>query len=128
MNSGIPAVLIVLTLQISVMLFGETYKDSSVSSGREPGIINNRTPEPGHTDVFSVFPNPTTGNIKLRTGTGDSEVLKYELYDMTGMMIQKDKIEGPETLITMEHLAASLYFLKVKRENSTLMMFKIIKN
>jgi hypothetical protein len=128
MNSGLPAVLIVLTLQISVMVLGETMKNGSVSSGRETGNVDNRMLEPGHAEIFTIFPNPTTNNIKLKTDLSDSEVLRYELYDMTGVMIQKDKIEGPETIITMEHLATSIYFLKVKRGNSTLVMFKIIKN
>jgi hypothetical protein len=128
MNSGLSAVLIVLTLHISVMFLEETMKSSSVSSGWEPAMVNNRMLEPGHADIFTIFPNPTTNNIKLKTDLNDTEVLRYELYDMTGMMIKKDKIEGPETLITMEHLAPSIYFLKVKREKSTLMMFKIIKN
>jgi hypothetical protein len=76
---------------------------------------------------FSVVPNPTGDNVRLCIVEGGPETLKYQLYDITGMMKQENKLSGMETLIQMGNLARSLYFLKIKKDNFTVILLKIIK-
>ena len=111
---------------------------AGTASGRNDLITSpvNSTMETAYSEVaegsrqsyrFSVYPNPTRDNVWLRNEEGESETLKYQLYDITGMMKKENKLEETETLIQMEHLAPSLYFLKIKKDKFTITLLKIIK-
>ena len=111
---------------------------AGTASGRNDLITSpvNSTMETAYSEVaegsrqsyrFSVYPNPTRDNVWLRIEEGESETLKYQLYDITGMMKKENKLEETETLIQMEHLAPSLYFLKIKKDKFTITLLKIIK-
>lgn len=78
--------------------------------------------------LMVVFPNPTTGEITLKTGSYTSESLQYELFDLNGREIKTQKIPQTEMQIHLENLPPSLYFLKVLDQNKLLKTFKIIKN
>ncbi|MCJ7450079.1 MAG: T9SS type A sorting domain-containing protein [Bacteroidales bacterium] len=75
-----------------------------------------------------VFPNPTSGLLKLIINPFDHENLRYRLYDLTGMLLQDKKIDSEETEILMNSLSPSTYFLKVLSVNKEIKTFKIIKN
>ncbi len=75
-----------------------------------------------------VFPNPTRGQVKLVFRTKDFEILRFQLFDMNGILLRDRKIEGEETEILMDSLSPSTYFLKVLSGNKELKTFKIIKN
>lgn len=77
--------------------------------------------------LLMVFPNPTSGEIKLQTGGYASEYLQYELFDLNGRKIATQKITQTETQIHLENWASSLYFLKVLDREKLLKTFKIIK-
>jgi len=81
----------------------------------------------GQSYSFTVYPNPTRDNVRLRIVVGGSETFKYQLYDITGMIKQENNLDETVTLIQMKHLAPSLYFLKIKKENFTVTLLKIIK-
>ena len=111
---------------------------AGTASGRNDLITGhvNSTMEAAHSEVaegswksyrFSVYPNPTRDNVWLRIEEGEPETLNYQLYDITGMMKKENKLEETETLIQMEHLAPSLYFLKIKKDKFTVTLLKIIK-
>lgn len=124
MNPGLSVTAFIIT----VLLAGGTWGESLSFSGGGKDI-KETTPDINiHDDSFTVYPNPTSGDVKLTAGTVDTEKVRYQLFDMTGMMIHEGDIEGHETIISMNHLAPSLYFLKVRRAGRTVIMFKIIKN
>jgi hypothetical protein len=75
-----------------------------------------------------VYPNPTSDFIKLKMDNYDSDKLVFELYDLTGKLLQTQKITEKETLISMRDFLPSFYFLKVTENNNVLKTFKIIKN
>lgn len=77
---------------------------------------------------FSVFPNPTRGQVKLVVKTKDFDNLRFQLYDLNGIRIQDKKIDGEETEILMESLMPSIYILKVQSGNKEIKSFKIVKN
>ena len=123
-------------LSVPVLLM--SFYLAGTASGRNdliPGHVNS-TMEAVHSEVaegswqsyrFSVYPNPTRDNVWLRIEEGEPETLKYQLYDITGMMKRENKLEETETLIQLEHLAPSLYFLKIKKDKFTVTLLKIIK-
>jgi hypothetical protein len=74
-----------------------------------------------------VYPNPTRGRIRLIVESGDNDHLRYRLYDINGVLLRDKKIESRETEITMENLSASVYLLKLIKNNKEAKVFKIVK-
>jgi hypothetical protein len=77
-----------------------------------------------------VYPNPTYNNIVLWVKNLDSLQTKvnmsYHLYDAKGNILLDDKVEGERTVISIEFLSPSLYYLSVLTDKS-IKSFKIIK-
>ena len=79
----------------------------------------------------TVYPNPTTAFVNLKIDSYESfniESMSYQLVDLNGKEIANQKIDTSETQISLENLAAAIYFLKVSENNKTIKTFKIIKN
>ena len=78
--------------------------------------------------TYSVYPNPTLSVLNLNVGNTVTDNLFFELYDVSGKLILKDKIVNSNTPITMENYAAANYLLTVTDNNKAVQTFKIIKN
>ncbi len=77
--------------------------------------------------LMTVYPNPTTDVVVLKTGNNTYDTLEYQLYDLNGKKITSQKITQIETQIHLEKLTLSVYFLKVMDGSKLLKTFKIIK-
>jgi hypothetical protein len=75
-----------------------------------------------------VYPNPTRGIVKLVIRTKDFKDLRFQLYDLNGVLLQDKKVETEETEILMDNLLQSVYILKVLSGGKEIKTFKIIKN
>jgi hypothetical protein len=78
--------------------------------------------------MLSAYPNPATDFVILKVVNYDSPNLSWELFDINGNILEKEKIEGTETTIRFENRSPSVYFLKVTDNNKMIKTFKIIKN
>ena len=74
---------------------------------------------------LSVYPNPTTNYLTLKVEK--TENLNYQLFDMQGKIIEKQKVANNSTTIKMEDLPIATYFLKVTKNNEIIKTFKVIK-
>jgi hypothetical protein len=74
-----------------------------------------------------VYPNPAVGMTKLVFDSPDFENMKYQLFDLNGLLLQEKKVENSETEIYLENLSSSVYFLKVIKNNFEVKVFKIVK-
>lgn len=77
---------------------------------------------------LTVYPNPATDYLTLRIDEFDTSNLSYQLFDTQGKLLQKEKITGNQTRITMSSLGPATYFLRVLQGNKEVKTFKIIKN
>lgn len=78
---------------------------------------------------LNAYPNPTIDDLTLNVGDIEtSAVLSFKLFDMHGKLIDSNRITGTSKTISMGSLPASIYFLKVIRNNKEIKTFKIIKN
>jgi hypothetical protein len=77
--------------------------------------------------LVSAYPNPTIDYLTLEVKDFELSTLYYKLYDMTGKLIQNEKITGSMTIIVMSNLAPATYFVKVMQSNKEIKTFKIIK-
>ena len=75
----------------------------------------------------SIHPNPTKDNIVLSFNNYKLEDLNYIMYDLSGRVVAKGKVQQEDTLLIIQNIAKGNYILKVKRKNQELKMFKVIK-
>ena len=79
----------------------------------------------------SAYPNPTTDflNLKVDASTTISiQSMSYQLFDISGKLLETKKLEGNETNIVMSNLVPATYFVKITDGNKEVKTFKIIKN
>ena len=76
---------------------------------------------------FTVYPNPTINFLTLNVGNAELSTLNFQLYDLSGKLIESRKILSSTETISMENLPSALYFLRVTNNNQDLKTFKIIK-
>ncbi|MCL2512077.1 MAG: T9SS type A sorting domain-containing protein [Bacteroidales bacterium] len=72
---------------------------------------------------WSVFPNPTKGELKIENG--ELKIENVEIYDMTGRTVGAYGIR-PNGKINIVHLPAGIYFVKITTEAGTIMN-KVVK-
>ena len=73
---------------------------------------------------LNIYPNPVTDVLHIEN-TGTEAVLRYEVYDMRGVMVQFDS--RPASQINLEKLSSGTYLLKIIQRNSTSMV-RIVKS
>lgn len=75
-----------------------------------------------------LYPIPSTNFIELKTGSEMPVDLSYEVYDLSGKIIMSQQVNSLLTVIPIENIPASVYFLKVINKQKEIRTFKIIKN
>ena len=81
--------------------------------GLEENIMSN---------VFNLYPNPTTGILNFKSETNISKVV---IYNMLGQLVQQENINALEGSINISDLAQGTYIVKV---NDVAKGYTIIKN
>jgi len=76
----------------------------------------------------SAYPNPTADFLNLKVENYDNTNLSYQLFDISGKLLESKKITGNQTSIVMSNLVPATYFVKVTESNKEVKTFKIIKN
>lgn len=74
-----------------------------------------------------AYPNPTTDYLNLNVGEQDFSTFNFDLFDITGKVIESKKITNSIETIRMEQLPNAVYFLRVSNNNKPIKTFKIIK-
>ena len=73
---------------------------------------------------LNVYPNPLTSVLHIEN-TGVNELLRIEVYDMRGVMVQFDS--RPISQINLERLSSGTYLLKIIQRNGTSIV-RIVKS
>ena len=74
---------------------------------------------------ISAFPNPVEENMTLKVDIPTG--FNYVLYDMKGVLIERNQIISTETEIDFHNHAPSTYILRVYKSTEEVRTFKIIK-
>ena len=77
---------------------------------------------------MQAYPNPTTDYLTLNVGNFELSTLNFQLYDISGKLIESRKIISSTETIATGNLSSATYFLKVSNNNNEVKSFKIIKN
>ena len=75
----------------------------------------------------TAFPNPTTDVLHLTIENWDIGNFRYQLYNVQGKLMTKNKITNNQTQISMHHFAAATYLLSVSDGRDEVKTFRIIK-
>ena len=78
--------------------------------------------------AIAAYPNPTNDYLTLSVSNLELSNLNFQLFDISGKLIENRKITSTIETICMENLASATYFLKVTNNNNEVKTFKIIKN
>lgn len=76
---------------------------------------------------YLVYPNPTSGMLRLIIGAPDPDNYRFQLFNLNGILLLNSKITDRDTEVSMEHLLPSIYFIRVLRGNVEVKLFKIVK-
>ena len=93
----------------------------------ERSLVTSLEENAGKELQLSTYPNPASDQLTLTTGD-DPEQLSYQLFDMQGKLLAKEKINAKQTLIKMGSYAPGSYLIKISDGDATVKTFKIIKN
>ena len=77
---------------------------------------------------LTAYPNPASNYLTLNVGNSELSTLNFQLYDISGKLIESRKIISSSEIIVMENLLSATYFLKVRNNNKEVKTFKIVKN
>jgi len=106
----------------------QSYKISSVLGAQLTYV------EPVYIDLaLAVYPNPTSNYLTLTVSDiepalrTDISAWNFQLYDMQGILLERSQVTKRKTIIKMEGLPETTYFLKVSDDQTTLKTFKIVK-
>ncbi len=80
--------------------------------------------------ILSVmaYPNPTTAYLTLEVKEFELSNLRFQLYDMSGKLLETREINNSQTSIATSNLESASYLVKVIQDNQEVKTFKIIKN
>ncbi|WP_452222267.1 M28 family peptidase [Lacinutrix salivirga] len=73
---------------------------------------------------IKIFPNPTKGQLTIETFLADNVDLK--IYDITGKLLIKTKIESNFKVLNISNLQAGVYFIEAKT-NTKSGTYKVVK-
>lgn len=76
----------------------------------------------------SIQPNPTSDFAIIKLDDQNLSNAQYTLTDINGKLIQQNKIENKQTIVSFQDLSHATYFLQVKTNNQNTKTFKVIKN
>ncbi len=73
---------------------------------------------------FSVFPNPATNQINIKT-TAKLVGTFYTIFDNMGKMVLSGQLNAENTLIELDNLSSGIYLFRIGENNQQ--TFKVIK-
>jgi len=114
-----------------LMITTNTASSGSVAQGIQQSIelFTLVNPELNTLTLKAItYPNPTKDKIMLSLSDNTLTALSYSVYDITGRLFKKGKVNKENTSIAMKSFATGVYFLKVYQNKKPLKVFKIIKN
>lgn len=77
---------------------------------------------------INLYPNPTAGQLWIKSGIGQPLTGIFQLYTVTGQFVMETNLESERKKeLQLNDLATGVYFYRWKKEGTTLQSGKIIK-
>ena len=89
----------------------------SVDSLNHIGFIElalvNAQQRPMTKQALKVFPNPASDVVTVQLSSPEHNIQLYEVFDVAGKMLMREIVNAPTKNISLQHLSAGLYSIKV---------------
>ncbi|EAY30800.1 T9SS type A sorting domain-containing protein [Microscilla marina] len=73
----------------------------------------------------AIYPNPSNGNFTLQSS--HSPIVRYEIYNSNGKMVQNKKVRvGKQQKVNMENAPAGLYMVRVYTKDNQVLLKRIV--
>lgn len=96
---------------------------------KETGIV---TQPQENSPVFSVYPNPTSGIIRIKLSKPYNQPVRVSLFNTLGQLIQSElwlaNSASEELELSLEQLANGVYFLEITTASTSLGVYKVQKD
>lgn len=108
-------------------------EEGSINQGvQQPyDIIMVSTGEPELAFSATIFPNPASTTVQLNLDehifSSSTGTFAFWLYDPQGRMMKHQEITSATTIMALEKLAGSVYFLRITLNDNTVKTFRIFK-
>lgn len=77
---------------------------------------------------WAIMPNPTADKVQILVPeTSQSADVLYQLFDLSGRMLQQDAINGASATLSLGSFSNGLYFIRILKGNTLVGTYKIIK-
>jgi len=77
--------------------------------------------------ICKAYPNPTSDFLTLKVDTERSRSVSYQIFDISGKLIEARIVTDGETTISMVNLKPAIYLLRVTDNQREVKTFKIVK-
>ncbi|RZJ31036.1 MAG: T9SS type A sorting domain-containing protein [Flavobacterium sp.] len=77
---------------------------------------------------LSIYPNPAEDFVNVEIAGNDRTDFTFELFSITGKVLQADKLNPEKTSVAMKNYPAGAYLIRISRSGEAIKTFKIIKN
>jgi hypothetical protein len=93
----------------------------------EISVVNGLEKANGMNLICLAYPNPAIDLLILEVENYKSGKLTYQLYDISGKLLENKEISGSKTSIPIGKYTSEIYFLKLTENNKETKVFKIVK-
>ncbi len=108
------------------LLLSQGFHQPSVLVLAVPEVQQNISP------VFSVFPNPTSGIIRIKLSKPYDRPVEVSLFNTLGQLMQTTtwlpNAASPEMELSLENIANGVYFLQLTSDKESLGVYKVQKD
>ena len=74
-----------------------------------------------------VYPNPATDFINLQINDSDQGSLSYKLFNLSGQLLQSERIEKPLSQVSLRGHDSGYYLLVIYKAQHPLKTFRLLK-
>lgn len=82
-------------------------------------------------NVFSAYPNPTTGKLNISAKTDKTLQVEIEVLDISGKVVMKQsatfKRDKNDTSLNISSLAVGVYTVKIKTSDNKVQLLKVVR-
>ena len=78
-------------------------------------------------DMITVYPNPTSGIVKIKSQPSQIDKMKFILYNYLGQTVTSKDLSTQKSQVDISHLSNGIYYYQIQLEGAIISKNKIIK-
>ena len=91
-------------------------------------LLSNVDEKPRLINSITVYPNPFTGQLNIKSEDNRSRIKEIKLLDIQANVVRKIELMESKYTMSTKHLSNGIYILEIRMENGNVVRKKVIKN